>query len=753
MTLPDCPALTRRAALAGAGALVVSFSLARSAFAQDQVQPPQNIGREPKSPAPLPGSLKVDPNLDAWIRIGSDDSITLFTGKAELGQGIKTALLQIAAEQLDVDMGRITLVTADTARTVNEGFTAGSHSMQDSGTAILHASAQVREMLLQLASARFAVAAQDLKAQDGKVVAPDGQSVRYGELVVGSELHIPATPNSRLKPLDQRRIMGKPVRRVDIPNKVAGGPAYVQDLRLPGMVHGRVVRPPSPGAKLEAVDAGAVERMPGVLKVARDGDWLAVIAEKEWQAVTAMRALAAATRWSQPTALPEKTRIFETLAGLKADTTTINQKQAPPAAAVHTIEAEYRRNYQLHGSIGPSCAVAQMQDGALTLWTHAQGMFPLRKAVAEMLSLPEDKVRCIHVEGSGCYGHNGADDAAADAALLARAMPGRPVRIQYMREDEHRFEPYGPVMTSRGAVALDGSGRIVDWRYEVRSNTHSTRPPGAGQLLSAQMLEKAFQPGPPQPLPQPEGGGDRNAIPLYDFPSQSIVHHFVPEMPLRVSAMRGLGAYHNVFAIESLMDEAAAAAREDPVAFRLKHLKDARGRDVVQKAAEAFGWSANATRESGRGRGFAFARYKNLGAYAAVAMEVSVDRETGGVRLLRAVAAVDSGEAVNPDGIRNQIEGGIIQSASWSLYEEVQYEPRRILSRDWSTYPILRFPALPRRVEVHIIDRPGQPFLGTGEATQGPAAAAIGNAIADAVGVRCRELPMTAARIKGLIGG
>ncbi|WP_460450170.1 xanthine dehydrogenase family protein molybdopterin-binding subunit [Alsobacter sp. SYSU BS001988] len=753
------PAPTRRALLAGGGALVLSFSLSgRSALSQEApetAQEPQNIGKAPTPAGPLPGSLKAEPRLDAWIRVGEDDAVTVFTGKAELGQGIKTALLQIAAEQLDVDPSRLTLVTADTARTANEGFTAGSHSMQDSGTAILHASAQVREILLGLAAARLALAVGELQVRDGRILAPDGRSVRYGELVAGEELRATAAPQSRLKPHDQRRVMGRSLPRVDIPAKVAGGPAYVQDLRLPGMAHGRVVRPPSPAAALAEVDTAAVERMPGVLKVVRDGRYLAVVAEREFQAVTAARALAAATRWTETASLPARERVFETLAGLRSEDTVINEKRGAPAAAVRTVEAEYRRHYQLHGSIGPSCAVAQLQDGALTVWTHAQGMFPLRAALAEMLGTPEDKVRCIHVEGSGCYGHNGADDAAADAALLARALPGRPVRVQYMREDEHRFEPYGPVMMSRASAALDASGAIVDWRYEVRSNTHSTRPPGAGQLLSAQLLEKPFAPAAPKPLPQPEGGGDRNAIPLYDLPSQRILHHFVPEMPLRVSAMRGLGAYLNVFAIESFMDELAAAAGADTVAFRLKHLKDARARDVIALAADKAGWSkplAMDARTTGRGRGFAFARYKNLGAYAAIAVEVAVERETGRVRLLGVTAAVDSGDAVNPDGIRNQIEGGVIQSASWSLLEEVAYDRTRILSRDWSTYPILRFSAVPERIDVHIVNRPGQPFLGTGEASQGPAAAAIANAIADATGVRCRELPMTPGRIKSAIG-
>jgi CO/xanthine dehydrogenase Mo-binding subunit len=387
----------------------------------------------------------------------------------------------------------------------------------------------------------------------------------------------------------------------------------------------------------------------------------------------------------------------------------------------------------------------------LTVWSHAQGVFPLRRSIAEMLGLAPEAVRCVHREGAGCYGHNGADDAAADAALIARALPGRPVRVQWMREQEHTGEPYGPAMLTKARASLDASGAIVDWRYEVRSNTHSTRPPGAGQLLPARLLAAPFQPSPPKPLPQPEGGGDRNAIPLYALPSARVVHEFVPAMPLRVSALRALGAYMNVFSIESFMDELAAAAGADPVAFRLRHLEDARARAVVTTAAERFDWS-DAALPRGRGRGFAFARYKNLAAYAAIAAEVEVARESGRVRLVRAVAAVDSGEAVNPDGIRNQIEGGIIQSASWTLYEQATFDRTRITSKDWSTYPILRFVSAPESVAVHVIDRPGQPFLGTGEAAQGPAAAAIANAVAHATGARVRELPLTPERIRTAVG-
>jgi nicotinate dehydrogenase subunit B len=394
--------------------------------------------------------------------------------------------------------------------------------------------------------------------------------------------------------------------------------------------------------------------------------------------------------------------------------------------------------------------VAHLVGGQYTVWTHSQGVYPLRDALAEMLAVPKEAIRCIHTEGSGCYGHNAADDVAADAALLARALPGRPVRVQWMREDEHGWEPFGPPMVMRAAATLDGAGSIADWEYEVWSPPHNSRPGAAGNLLAATHLDKPFTPPPATPLPQPEGGGDRNAIPLYALPNARVTHHFIAQAPLRTSALRSLGAYGNVFAIESFMDELARAANADPVAFRLRNLQDPRARDVVRLAAERFGWDRHQRRPR-HGRGFAFARYKNLGAYAAVALEVLVARDTGLVRITRAVVAVDAGEVVNPDGIRNQIEGGLLQSSSWTLCEEASFTTTGVTSRDWGGYPILRFPDMPERVEVHLIDRPGQPFLGTGEATQGPTAAAIANAFADATGVRMRDVPLNRARVRAAL--
>ena len=733
--------LDRRKVLAGSGALIVSFSLTGT-FAQDQGAP-----AAPPAPKP-PGSLATAPYLDSWIRIDADNTITVFTGKAELGQGFKTAFQQIAAEELDVAFDALKVITADTRLTANEGYTSGSHSMQDSGTAIQHAAAQARALLAAEAAKRLDVAADMLRTENGSVIARDGRRLSYGELVADNLLHVQAQPISKLKDPATFTLMGKSVPRVDIPAKVTGGVAYVQDLRLLGMLHARVVRPPSYGAQLTDCDTAVIEERPGVVKVVRDGNFLAVVTEKEFQAVKAMQALAANAKWQESARLPKQDDLPAALLALPSQDKTIFEHSDASVVGSKTIEASYTRPYQSHGSIGPSCAVAQFVDGTMTVWSHTQGVYPDRAGIAEMLRMPPASIRLIHVEGSGCYGHNGADDAAADAALIARALPGRPVRVQWMREQEHAWEPFGPAMVTKLKASLDTAGKIADWQFEVWSNTHSMRPGGAGALLAAQHMAQSIKPPAPKPLPLPEGGGDRNAIPIYKFPNARVVHHFIPDMPVRISAMRALGAYHNVFSIESFMDELAVLAGADPVEFRLKHLDDARGRDVIEKAAMEFGWRKGQQASPDRGYGFAFARYKNLAAYCAIASEVEVNRETGRARLVRAVAAVDSGQVVSPDGLTNQIEGAIVQSTSWTLYEAVTFDDTRITSIDWQTYPILRFDAVPDRIDVHIINRPGQPFLGSGETGQGPAAASLANAIANATGKRLRNLPLTRKRIK-----
>ena len=732
------PVITRRQVTAGLGAIVVAFSLdPKLAIAQER----------------LPGSLENNRRLDGWIRINADGTATVFTGKVELGQGILTALRQIAAEELDLPLARITTISGDTGRTPNEGQTAGSQSVENSGTALRMAGAEVHALLVDLAAKRLGVAADRLAVADGVISAPDGRKIGYGELVADLDLSREATAKSPPKPASNHKIVGKPIARFDIPAKVTGGAAYVQDLRLPGMVHGRVVRPPRYGSKLAAVDEAAVKAMPGVVAVVRDGSFLGVVTEREEQAIKAREALRESAKWTLGPELPDPARIFEVIKSLPSKDSTIGVKQGAVPADVRTFEAVYTKPYLAHGSIGPSCSVAELKDGTMTVWTHSQGVFPLRAELVKALKMPAAAVRCVHTEGSGCYGHNGADDVALDAALLARAVPGRPVRLQWMRDDEFGWEPYGPAMVMHAKAALGGDGKIADWSYEVWSNSHSTRPQsttGANVLASWYLAEPQAM-GPPTSPPQPAGGGDRNAIPLYDFPNQRVIHHFVQDMPVRVSALRTLGAYANVFALESFMDELATAAGADPIAFRLAHLKDPRARAVIETVARISGWKDGEKGTGSRGRGIGFAKYKNLACYMAVVAEAEVDRATGMVRVPRVWAAVDAGLIINPDGLANQTEGGIIQSVSWTLKEEVRFDKTGILSRDWASYPILTMPEVPK-VEIELINRPNERPLGAGEGASGPAVAAVANAFANATGKRLRDLPLHPARVKAAIG-
>jgi CO/xanthine dehydrogenase Mo-binding subunit len=735
----NAPILTRRAFTSSLGAIVVAFSL-----------DPKSVPAQ--QPAKLPGSLDNNRKLDAWLRINADGTATVYTGKIELGQGILTALSQIAAEELDLPLTRISMISGDTGRTPNEGMTAGSQSIENSGTALRLASAEVRAILLDLGAKRFNTASDTLTIADGMITASDGRKVSYGELAASVDLNREASGKTAPKPPATHKIVGKSIPRHDIPGKVTGGVAYVQDLRLPGMLHGRVVRPPRYGAKLESFDEAKARAIPGVQAIVRDGSFLGVVAEREEQAIKARLALATSAKWSGGAELPDPKNLYAHLKSLPSRTDVISEKQSMQLASARVVEATYTKPYMAHGSIGPSAAVAQLQDGKLTVWTHSQGVFPLRQELVRTLKMPAANIRCIHTEGSGCYGHNGADDVALDAALLARAVPGKPVRLQWMRDDEFAWEPYGAAMVMQAKASLSPEGRIVDWNYELWSNTHSTRPLGTkgANLLAAWYLAEPDKQGPPESLPQPAGGGDRNALPLYDFPSQRVVHHFITEMPLRVSALRTLGAYANVFALESFMDELALAAGADPVAFRLAHMKDPRARAVIEAAAKIARWKEGEKADGSKGRGIAFAKYKNLACYVAVVAEVEVDRATGVVRVPRTYAATDAGLIINPDGLINQIEGGIIQSASWTLKEEVRFDKNGILSRDWASYPILTMPEVPK-VQVELINRPNERSLGAGEGSQGPAVAAIANAFANATGKRLRELPFTPDRVKAAL--
>ncbi|MET0632226.1 MAG: molybdopterin cofactor-binding domain-containing protein, partial [Xanthobacteraceae bacterium] len=687
-----------------------------------------------------------------WLRINADGTATVFTGKVELGQGILTALAQIAAEELDLPLARIKMISGDTGQTPNEGQTAGSQSVENSGTALRMAGAEVRAILIELAAKRLGAAADQLAITDGVIAAPDGRKVGYGELAASVDLNREATAKATPKPPTSHKIVGKSIQRFDIPAKVTGGTAFVQDMRLPGMVHGRVVRPPRYGSKLDSVDEAPAKAIKGVVAVVRDGSFLGVVAEREEQAVKARDALIKSAKWTPGPELPDPARIFEVIKSLPSKDATIGVKQGPVLASARVLEAVYTKPYMAHGSIGPSCALAEFKDGKMTVWTHSQGVFPLRGELVKALKMPANAIRCVHAEGAGCYGHNGADDVAVDAALLARAVPGRPVRLQWMRDDEFKWEPYGPAMVMRAKAALGSDGKIADWEYELWSNSHSTRPASTNgtNVLAAWYLAEPQAMGPPTSPPQPAGGGDRNSIPLYEFPNQRVIHHFVQDMPIRVSALRTLGAYANVFALESFMDELAAAAGADPVAFRLAHMKDPRARAVIEAVAKKAAWKEGEKGDGTRGRGIGFSKYKNLACYVAVIADVEIDRATGVVRVPRAFAAVDSGLIINPDGLSAQIEGGIVQSVSWTLKEEVRFDKNGILAIDFATYPILTMPEAPK-VAIELINRPTERPLGSGEGSQGPAVAAVANAFAHATGKRIRDLPFHPARVKATL--
>jgi CO/xanthine dehydrogenase Mo-binding subunit len=698
----------------------------------------------------LPGNLNANRRLDRWLNIGRDGIVTVSPGKVELGQGILTALAQIVAEELDVAITRIRIAPANTSHSPDEGTTSGSRSIEEGGIALRYAAAEVRDLLLQCAAQQLEVSMEKLVTRDGVISTPDGRSVSYWTLASDELLQREATAQSVPRPPAAHTIVGHSIERRDLPAKVSGGAVYVQDMELPGMLYGRVVRPPSYGATLESCDEMAARALPGVAAVVRDGSFLAVAAEREEQAIAALRKLQRAAQWRETLQLPAPDELHRAMLAQRSEDTVIAEKGAVQSsfAGGVTLEATYTRPYLAHASIGPSCAVALMDGGRLTVWSHSQGIYPLRRELARALRMADGDVTVIHAESAGCYGHNGADDVALDAALLARALPGRPVKLQWMRGDEFAWEPYGPAMVVKLRAVLNADGAVNDWQHDVWTYPHSRRPGRSDDgvnLLAAWQLADAFAPAPPPNIPPP-GGGDRNAVPLYDFPALKVIKHFIPDSPLRVSALRALGAHTNVFAIESFVDELALAAGADPVEFRLRHLSDSRARDVITAAVRNSGWQPGKSSD-GRGRGIGFARYKNAGCYIAVVAEVDVERD---LRVLRLTAVADAGAIINPDGAKNQIEGGMIQATSWTLKEQVPFDQERVTARSWDDYPILTFAEAPH-VEVDLIERADEPSVGMGEAAQGPTTAAIANALCDALGVRVRDLPLTRDRIAAAI--
>jgi CO/xanthine dehydrogenase Mo-binding subunit len=680
--------------------------------------------------AEKPAALTDARRLSQRVHFERDGTVSIASGKVELGQGILTALLQIAAEELDVELERIRILPASTDHSPDEGVTSGSLSIQDGGKALRIACAELRALLLSRASSQWGVPVGQLTVAEG-TIRGGGRSVTYWELAE-TEGEIPG--DAPLKPASAYRIVGASVPRVDLPRKISGQASYVQDMVLPGMLHGRVVRPSHGFTKLlDTPD------LPGICLV-RDGSFLGVLAEREEDAIAAAAKLRVKCTWEGAQPVPDD--IHAWLKRHVAERNIAKEKvdAAARARGVRRLQASYTKPYIAHASIGPSCAVARWKGEKLEIWSHTQGIFGLRQDLAKILRMREEDIVVAHVEGAGCYGHNGADDAALEAALLARGANGRAVRLQWMREDEFAWEPYGAAMAFELEAALDAAGTIVSWKHELWSNGHTHRPGRAKlpTLTAAAHLAQPFELSPAVNPALPAGGADRNCIPLYDFADVLVVNNYVKEMPLRSSSLRSLGAYGNVFAIESFMDECAAAASMDPISFRLQHLKDPRGRAVIEKlAAEFRSWK----KAENRGRGIGFAKYKNLGAYCAVLAEVEATRE---LRVTRLVAAVDVGLAVNPDGVANQVEGGCIQAASWTLKET--WKPG---VAGWEDYPILKFSEVPP-VEVLLL-KTEHPSVGAGECTMGPTAAAIANALYDALGVRVRDLPLTPERIAAAI--
>jgi nicotinate dehydrogenase subunit B len=699
----------------------------------------------PSSVFPLPADLAANPVLARWLDFRRDGEVMIRTGKVEYGQGIWTALAQVAAEELQVTLARVRVASVSTSTSPNEGVTAGSLSVQDSGSALRQVCAQARNLLLAAAATKLGVGHAALAVADGQVRTADGPiGLSYWTLARPEMLDRPADGPVPSRPPGEWSVAGRSAPRLDIPDKVTGRPRFLHDLVLPGMAHGRVVRPPARAADLTGLadlDLG-LETV-----VVRDGSFLGVVAETDRAARRAAGRVARAAQWQITPSLPDPGDLRGFMLAARSEVQTVVDQPAAVAAgtATCTLTAEFTRPFIAHASVAPSCAIARWDGESVTVWCHSQGIFLLRNAIAAGLGLAAGQVTVQYVEGAGVFGQNGADDVAMDAVLLARAVPGRAVRVEWTREDEMCWSPLGSAMLARVSADLDTGGRIVTWRQDVWSNGFMGRPTQGGdpRLLALTQLAGGRPMSAAADL-QPANwmGASRNSVPGYDIPGIHVTRHRVLDMPIRTSSLRSLGAHLNVFAIESFMDELAAAAGADPVRFRLAHLTDPRARQVLTQAADMAGWDTRVRRD-GTGYGAGVARYSGVAGYCAAVAEVEADTD---IRVRRLWLAVDVGRVINPDGVINQVEGGAVQSASWTLREQVRFDRDQITSAGWDSYPILRFTDTPE-VMVRVMDAPGEAEVGAGEVAQGPVAGAIGNAVADAVGVRVRDLPLTRERV------
>jgi nicotinate dehydrogenase subunit B len=728
--------INRRTMLQATGALIVVFGL--------------SPGRGQATPVAPTKSVSPD-RVDSFLAIDIDGRVVVYSGKVDLGTGVRTALTQIVAEELDVPLSHVTVIQGDTALTPDQGTTSGSLSIQNGGMQLRRAAATARRALLDRAAVVLKSDASMLAIREGVVIAKNNQGAArklpLGTLVGGMSLALRLDGDAPLKAPTDYTIVGTPVPRLDIPDKVNARFIYMQDFRLPGMLHGRVIRPSGVGSELVSYDESSINHIPGIVKVVRIANFLGVVAETEWSAIRAAQQLTVA--WSKWEGLPEEERLWEHVRGTKVvrdDVTShIGDTAAALGAAPRTLSATYDFAIHTHGSIGPSCAVASFADGKLTCWTASQAVHDLRKQLAAMLGVVNDDVRCIYVDGAGCYGRNGHEDAAADAALLARSV-GRPVRVQWMRADEHGWDPKGPPTLVDLRAGLDQDGSVVAWESELFI------PDGTADFVDLVGADLAGL----NSLGKLSPGGVINdlAIP-YGFPNVKTTAHRLESTPLKPSWIRSPGRLQNTFANESFLDEIAAQTGIDPLELRLRHFDDPRGREVLQRLADLSGWrdrpKPDRSAEIATGRGLAYVKYELVRTYVGAVAEVQVNRKTGEIAVIRFHVVHDCGQIINPDGVRNQIEGNIVQTVSRTLKEKVTFDRSMVTSLDWASYPILTFPDVPD-VVIELIDRQDQPPWGAGEATAAIVPAAVSNAVFDATGARLRSIPFTPAKVKVALG-
>lgn len=725
----------RRAFLKASAALTVSFT----------------VPLAPREASAWHDKPVATDEVASFLAIRADGSATIYVGKVDLGTGVRTAFLQIAAEELDLPMARIAIVEGDTALTPDQGVTYGSLSIQNGGVQLRAACATARRELLRMAAERLGAQASALRVEEGTVIGPSGR-IGYGELVAARPLALKVDPQAPIKPPEARRIVGRAVPRVDIPDKVFGRFEYVYDIRRPGMVHGRTVFPPALGARVLEVDEASVSGIPGLLKVVREGDYVGVVAETEWAAIRAARSLR--VRWSEWAELPDQTRLWEHVRATPVAQVQVTQNRGDAAGAIaqapRRLAATYTFPIHTHASMGPSCAVAEFADGRLTVWTPSQATHNLRKQLAMMLGMPVESVRCIYVEGSGCYGRNGHEDAAADAALLARAV-GRPVRVQWMRADEHGWDPKGPPHPVSLRAGLDATGAVVGWESEAWI------PRGAGGNVDLLAAERAGLPRERQIHP---GNIVHNLAVPYTFPAVKTTCYRLESTPFRPSWIRTPGRMQNTYANEAFLDECAAAAGVDPIEYRLRHLPEdqKRGREVLERVARLANWqprpSPRADRSGDvlRGRGVAYCHYELQRTFVAGVAEVEVDRRSGEIRVTRFFCTHDCGQMINPDGVKAQVEGNIVHTLSRVFKEELTFSRSAVTSVDWSTYRVIMMPEVPEIV-VELIDRPTERPWGAGEPAATVVPPAVSNAIFDATGIRLRDIPFTAAKMRAALQG